>query len=137
MMMLLICNLRKVKELCFSLMLLTSSLLSDVISPNGQIKFDVQSNGQEEMILNELGLGIGVSPSANLHVNGNAIIPQKIFIGNNSGSSNLNIHGTLGYVTKVVSSNTTLGDDAMVLVSTPAQIFTIRQLKSLPLRPSR
>ena len=120
MLMLFSCNLRKAKELCFSLMLflLTSSLLSDVISPNGQIKFDVQSNGQEEMTLNEVGLGIGVTPSANLHVNGNAVMPHKIFIGNNSGSSNLNVHGTLGYVTKMVSSNTTLGDDAMVLVDT-------------------
>lgn len=120
MMMLFSCKLRKAKGLCFSLILslLTSSLFSDVISPFGEIKFDIQSNGQSEMILNGEGLGIGVSPSANLHVNGNAIIPQKIFIGNNSGSSNLNIHGTLGYVTKVVSSNTTLGDDAMVLVDT-------------------
>lgn len=100
------------------LLVLTSSLLmADVKSTTGQIKFDTQMDNQAEMTLNETGLGIGVTPSTNLHVHGNAIVSEQVFIGGSSGSSNLNVNGTFGFGIQTVSSNVTLGDYSVVLVN--------------------
>jgi len=99
------------------LLLLPTASFTDVVSTKGQIKFDIQLDGQAEMTLNSIGLGIGISPSANLHINGNAMVSEKIFIGNTAGSSNLNVNGTLGYSTQTVSSNTILGDASFLLVN--------------------
>ena len=91
------------------------SISADVRSLDGTINFDVQSDGQTEMSLNTTGLGIGVSPSANLHVVGNTIVSKKLFVGGSDGSSNLNINGTLGYGLQTVSANATLADYSIVL----------------------
>lgn len=107
--------------LCF----LTSVVMADVKSTTGQIKFDTQMDNQAEMTLNGTGLGIGVTPSSNLHVNGNAIISDQLFVGGSSGSSNLNVNGTLGYGLQTVSSNTTLGDSSIVLVDSSSDNITI------------
>lgn len=98
-----------------TLFLLTSFTFSDVKSTSGSIKFDIQSDNQEEMTLNETGLGIGTSPSANLHVNGNAIVPNQLFVGGSEGSSNLNISGSLGYGFQTVSDNTIIGSKSIVM----------------------
>lgn len=98
--------------LCF----LTSALMADIKSTTGQIKFDTQMDNQAEMTLNSTGLGIGITPSTNLHVNGNSIISDQLFVGGSSGSSNLNVNGTLGYGFQTVSSNTTLSNSSIVLV---------------------
>lgn len=98
------------------LVLYCSSLcLGDVKSKNGFIHFDVQSDGQSEITLNEIGLGVGTLPSSNLHVEGNVIISEQLFIGGGSGSSNLNVNGTIGQSYQRVSSSTTLGDSSLVL----------------------
>jgi hypothetical protein len=100
-------------------------ICADVQSPNGTINFDVQSDGQTEMNLNTTGLGIGATPAANLHVGGNAIVSQQLFVGGSSGSSNLNITGTLGYSVQTVSSNTTLAEYSIVLVDTSSSNITL------------
>lgn len=107
------------------LLILTSALSSDVKSTTGLIKFDAQSDNQTEMTLNSTGLGIGIAPSTNLHVNGNAIVTGQVFIGGSSGSANLNLNGTFGHSVQSVSSNTTLGNHSIVLVDSSSDNITI------------
>lgn len=103
----------------------SSASFADVISTTGQIKFDTQSDNQAEMTLNATGLGIGISPSTNLHVNGNAVVSNRLFVGGSSGSSNLNVNGTLGYGFQTVSANTTLGDVSIILVDSSSDNITL------------
>ena len=107
------------------LFFLTSVVMADVKSTTGQIKFDTQMDNQAEMTLNGTGLGIGVTPSTNLHVNGNTIISNQLFVGGSNGSSNLNVNGTLSYGFQTVSSNTTLDDSSIVLVDSSSDNITI------------
>jgi len=97
------------------LFLLTSVCLADVKSTTGQIKFDTNNDGQAEATLNNTGLGVGVTPSANLHVNGNAIVSDQLFAGGSSGSSNLNVNGTLGFGYESTASSMTLSGNSLVL----------------------
>lgn len=73
------------------------------------------------MTLNATGLGIGISPSTNLHVDGNALVSEQLFIGGSSGSSNLNVQGTWGTSYQIISSNTTLSDTSYILADTSSQ----------------
>jgi hypothetical protein len=90
---------------------------ADVKSIDGVILFDVDSNQTAEMTLNETGLGVGVTPSTNLHVEGNAMVSDQLFIGGLSGASNLNIHGSIGMSVQLVSANVTLDQNTTVLVN--------------------
>jgi hypothetical protein len=81
------------KNILTALFLLSSACFCDVLSTDGKIRFDIQSDGQAEMTLNSTGLGILTLPSSNLHVNGNAIISEQLYVGGSSGSSNLNVNG--------------------------------------------
>lgn len=92
----------------------------DVISTQGEIKFDVDADGSSEAVLNNTGLGVGVTPSsANLVVNGNAIVTESLTIGSSESlSSNLNVRGTLAFSIQMVSDNVTLGQESIVLVDT-------------------
>lgn len=93
---------------------------SAVESTTGQIKFDVNSDQSHELYLNSTGLGVGVTPTANLHVQGNTIISTGLNIGNNYPvSSTLNLGGTLGMapISYGAGSNT-LGDSSLFLVDT-------------------
>ena len=92
-------------------------LSADVKSTSGQIQFDIDNLGNKEATLNSTGLGIGIIPSANLHVAGNAIVDQLI-IGDQSSSSNLHISGTIGFGFQIVSSNTLLSGNSTILVDT-------------------
>lgn len=101
------------------LILLISSVQADVRSTNGSINFDTQSNGTTEMQLNSTGLGIGISPAANLHINGNALISGQVTIGNSTSSnSNLHISGTIGF-----SSQTITGSSNVVLDGSSSMVF--------------
>jgi len=94
------------------------SLYADINSSYGQIKFDVNSDSNKEMILNATGLGIGLSPSANLHVAGNALISNTLSIGGVGSSSNLHLNGTLGLSAQTVISDTTLDASSLILADT-------------------
>lgn len=112
----------------FFILLLHYCSFADVKSIEGHIKFDVQSNGQSEMLLNSTGLAIGEShsPSANLEVQGNALISGTLSVGSSTtGSSNLNISGSFGYGLSTYSSNATLGDSSFVLADTSSQDITL------------
>ncbi|MBF0198070.1 MAG: LamG domain-containing protein [Planctomycetes bacterium] len=77
------------------------------------------------MLLNTTGLGIGVIPSSNLHVNGNALVSKQIFVGGTSGSANLHITGSLGFSHQTMSSNTTLGSSSYVFVNSATDNITL------------
>ena len=108
-----------------SYLLFISTCFSDIQSTNGKIRFNIQIGGQAEMILNSTGLGIGMLPSANLSVAGNAIVSDQLFIGGENGSSNLNVNGTISYGFQTVSSNTILGNHSIVLADTSSDNITI------------
>lgn len=91
-----------------------------VKSTTGNIHFDVNKDGTVEATLNPNGLGIGTTPSANLHVSGNAIISNQLMIGNNtSGVSSLEIGGSIAFssITYAAGSNT-LGNSSFFIVDT-------------------
>lgn len=113
------------KYFLLSIFLLITSGATDIKSTNGTINFDAQADGQSDMTLNNTGLGIGIAPSSNLHVNGNTIISDQLFVGGSSGASNLNINGTIGYGAQMVSSNTTLGDYSVILADTSSDNLTL------------
>ena len=96
-----------------------------VRSTQEQIKFYPNNDNLQKMELNGTGLGIGISPSANLHVSGNAIISDKLTIGSSSGSANLNIQGTLGFNHQTISSNTTLAEYSIVFVDSSNANITL------------
>lgn len=104
---------------------LITSVFADVKSTTGQIKFDIQSDAQAEMTLDATGLGMGISPSANLHVLGNARISQSISIGSSSGSANLFVNGTISQSTLTVSENATLNDASLVLADSSSDNITL------------
>lgn len=98
---------------------------SSVKSSNGKINFDLQSDGQPEMILNQSGLGIGVTPSSNLQVSGNTLISNSLNIATTNGASNLNIGGSMSISFQTVTSDTTIGDHSMVLVDSSSGNLTL------------
>jgi hypothetical protein len=113
------------KYVLLTLLILPFSLCADLKSINGTIKFDSNADSTSEMHLNSTGLGIGVIPSANLHVNGNAIIQDKLTLGSTSGSSNLTINGSIGYGLQTVSTNTTLDVSSVILADTSSDNLTL------------
>jgi hypothetical protein len=114
------------KNILIALILLSSTCFCDVLSTDGKIRFDIQMDGQPEMTLNSTGLSIGaLLPSSNLHVNGNAIISNQLFVGGSSGSSNLNVTGTMGFGFQTVTSSTTLSGNSIVLVDSSAGNITL------------
>lgn len=105
--------------------LITSYLSSDVKSTDG-INFDVNFDTNPEAILNSTGLGLGVTPSANLHVQGNAIISNNLSIGSTTTqNSNLHLSGTLGF--SIQSNDNVSITNSMILLSSPTDnvIFTL------------
>lgn len=95
-----------------------ASSYADVKSTSGSLRFDVHNNGQADLILNKSSLGIAGQPSANLHVHGNTLIRQDLYVGGATGSANLNFHGALGFGFDTLSSNTDLGERSIILVDT-------------------
>ncbi len=112
-------------RLVFILLLLPLNLLASVKSNTGSIKFDSNNDSSEEMVLNSTGLGIGLTPTANLHINGNAVISDMLFIGNATGESNLNINGSIGFNIEVVNSDTTLSGNSTVFVDTSSSNISL------------
>ena len=104
-------------------------LLANVTSGTGSIDFDIDNNQSSEVKLNSTGLAIGsnLSPSAKLHVGGNAIVTKSLSVGSaTAGSSNLNVSGSWGMSFESVSDNTTIGTHTMVLVDSSAGNITVR-----------
>lgn len=77
------------------------------------------------MTLNTTGLGIGLTPSANLTVAGNALINDQMSIGTTSAHSTLQIGGSFGLSIQNLSSNATLNQHSMVMVDTSQGNITL------------
>lgn len=113
------------KNVLFFFFFTSFSVFCDVKDLDGIMKFDIQMDGQSEMTLNSTGLGIGVLPSANLHVDGNTIISEQLSVGGSGGSANLTINGTIGYGFQTVTSSTNLSGNSMVFVDTSLGDITL------------
>jgi hypothetical protein len=113
------------KALYFLILWTPISLFSDIRSTNGTINFNTQLDNQADMTLNSTGLGIGITPASNLHVDGNALISEQMFVGGSSGSSNLNVNGTFGFSIQTISSNITLSENTINLVDTSGGNITV------------
>jgi hypothetical protein len=115
--------------LCLMILLNFSRSRAAINGTNGYIKFDSNSHGSSEMILLDGKLGIGVTlPTANLHVNGNAIISNSLIVGGttNPSSSNLHIHGTMAHdVSNLSPGLTTLGSGSFFIADTSAGDISI------------
>ena len=73
------------------------------------------------MTLNSTGLGIGtISPAANLHAAGNALVTGNLSIGTLLSSANIGVSGTFGQSSKTLSSNATLSDHSLYFIDTSA-----------------
>lgn len=112
--------------LLFSLcLILYPPLHSALTSITGEIGFDVNSDGHQEVVLNGAGLGIGTFPSANLHVSGNTMLSGDLRVGTISGNSNIELHGSIAYEVNHVSSNTILSNHLVYLVDTSSSNITL------------
>lgn len=108
------------------LSILTAILLSlfqlkgDIKSKTGSLTFDPNNDSSTEMTLNSTGLGIGVTPAANLHVQGNAVLNGNVTVGSSSmGQSTLSIAGTVAYaVESVTTASANIGDYSYVIANT-------------------
>lgn len=114
------------KFIVFIYLLLQGMLLADVKSLDGNIKFDVQSDGSPEMTLNTTGLGINTTPASNLHVQGNAIISQKLFLGIQTGSANLNLSGSLGFSSQSVTTSSILENQSIYLADSSSDNLVLK-----------
>ena len=105
---------------------------AEVKSLDGTIKFDANFDGAPEAILNGTGFGLGTTtPSANLHVAGNAIVTGSMVVGSTSNSSGSHFHvsGTMGFLVQTVTGSTTLSGNSMVLADSSSGNITL----SLPI----
>jgi hypothetical protein len=91
--------------------------LADVKGTSGNIFFDTNSDQLVEMTLNGTGLGIGKVPSQKLDVAGNALITRQLFVGGNTGSSNLNVNGTLGFSAITYTNSSNVGDYSYIFAN--------------------
>jgi hypothetical protein len=107
--------------------LIQNLAFSDINSTSGNLNFDANSQGHPEMVLNAIGLGIGTTPtSANLEVQGNALISRSLAVGSSSQShsSNLHLSGSMGYSMQNINSSGNL-EHSMALVDTSVNDITL------------
>lgn len=94
------------------------SVMASVRSSTNVIHFST-SDQQQAMTLTTTGLGIGVTPSSNLHVSGNTLVSTSLSVGSlGNASANLSISGTFGVSPLLTTSNTTIVSNSMVLADT-------------------
>ncbi len=111
----------------YTLIIFSSHSIGAVQSTTGKIHFDVNNDGVSEasLISGSLAVGSNFTPSANLHVQGNALVSDQLSVGGTSGSSNLNIQGTMGFSFETISDNTTLSRNSLFFVNTSAGNITV------------
>lgn len=89
-------------------------------STSGNIIFDIDEDDIPEARLNSTGLAIGtdLQPTAKLHVAGNIVVTNDLLLGSNSGNSNFEVAGSMGFNMQTITTNTTLSGNSVVLVDT-------------------
>ena len=112
---------------CF-LLFLPPSLQANLTTSKGNILFDVNDDGTQEMKLDGTGLVLGsqVDPSANLHVTGNGIFSKNLTVGASTlASSNLYLGGSMGFGIEQASSDRTLGANSLILADSSGGNITL------------
>jgi hypothetical protein len=98
------------------------------MSTTGQLYFDPQEQGSAHaMALNSTGLGLGTSsPSANLHLLGNAIISQQLMIGTvpSTTNSNLHLNGSLSMIPKQLTDGLEMNSSSIYFANTESSSLT-------------
>ncbi len=102
---------------CFFISIL-ASLSADVKSTSGNLRLDVENDGQTEAVLNSTGLGIGVVAQANLHVAGNGIVSEKIAVGGAATENSFHLYGTISLTPLSSTGNISLTENSLLLVDT-------------------
>ena len=104
-------------------------LWSNINSNRNTVGFDVDADGQDEMVLSPTGLGVGTSPNAEIHVQGNVIITDNLHIGSGvSFNSTLSVRGSLAFGSEVITADSTL-NSSLTMVNTSSDNLSV----SLPL----
>lgn len=112
---------------CF-LLFLPPSLQANLTTSKGNILFDVNDDGTQEMKLDGTGLVLGsqVDASANLHVTGNGIFSKNLTVGASTlASSNLYLGGSMGFGIEQASSDRTLGANSLILADSSGGNITL------------
>ena len=100
-------------------------MVADVKSTNGTINFDSNFDGAPEAVLNSRGFGLGTTnPSANLQVEGNAMMSGTMVVGgtSNASGSNLHVNGSWGFSVQTVTGNTPLSGSVVLADTTAGNI---------------
>jgi len=103
---------------------LVFSILAELKSTSGSLKFDVDSDSSTDLELNEVGLGVGITPEAKLHVNGNMVVDQ-LSVGSTVGHSNLMIAGTMAMSLKSASADFVVNQNSVTIVDTQSGNLTV------------
>lgn len=85
-----------------------SGIHANVSSVDDQIKFDVNKDNSIEMRLDNTGLGIGTTPAAKLHVQGNTLLS-----------------GSLNFDAQTITTDITLSSNTLVFVDTSSTNITL------------
>ncbi len=102
------------------------STSGNIISTTGTIRLDANNDSLSEAIINATGLGVGTtSPSANLHVVGNAVLSNNLGIGTSAPKSTLEVSGTAGFSVQTTSTNATLSGNSIVIADTSSGNITL------------
>lgn len=108
--------------------LFLSISFASVITNTGKIDFDINNDDHLEMKLNATGLGIGknLTPTANLHVEGNAILSEQLNLGGSSlGTTTLQVTGSMGLSLEHFTSDGNIGDHSIVLADTSSGNYSL------------
>lgn len=105
-------------------MLFVSAGFSAVKSNSGVIDFDINADNMYEAHLNSNGLGIGVVPTANLHVAGNSVVSGTLSVGGISSKNTLNVEGTMGYSIATMTNGSVLDQASVYLADTSSSSLT-------------
>jgi hypothetical protein len=96
------------KFLIINILFCFTYLHADLSSIDDEINFDINKDNTIEMKLNATGLGLGISPSERLHVQGNTILS-----------------GALDFGFQTISSNTTLASNTLIFADTSSDNIVI------------
>ena len=108
-------------------MLFSGEIFAAVTSLDSRLNF--LPDGQSPlMTVSPTGVGLfTTSPSANLQVNGNAMITKNFCIGSlNSSQSNLHVNGTLAFSSTTIASNVEIPNSSLISLNSANGNITLR-----------
>ncbi|MBF0199105.1 MAG: LamG domain-containing protein [Planctomycetes bacterium] len=107
------------------ILVMSSSVAASMRSTTNSIQFDSNSDGYHEATLNTTGLGIGTTPSSNLHVIGNAICNSLTVGASSIPSANLDLNGAMGFSFQQFTTSGNIDSHSMVLADSSADNLSL------------